>query len=80
MAFDVRTFAMLWDAAWEAGGGSKNPGRMDPDVMRGHYEDLAFMRSVTVDEIEKELGIAGSTTKPPAVKSSKEPKAKGKSK
>jgi hypothetical protein len=38
------------------------------------------MRSVTVDEIEKELGIAGSTTKPPAVKSSKEPKAKGKSK
>jgi hypothetical protein len=55
MALGVRTLAMIWDAAWAAGGGHTNPGRMNPDVLRGHYENPSFIRSVTVDEIEHEI-------------------------
>ncbi|MBA3810781.1 MAG: S1/P1 Nuclease [Caulobacteraceae bacterium] len=55
MAIGVRTLAMIWDAAWTAGDGATNPGRIDPDVLRGHYEDVTFMRSVTIDEIEQEI-------------------------
>ncbi len=55
MALGVRTLAMIWDAAWSAGGGSTDPGRIDPNILRGHYEDVNFLRSVTVDDIEKEI-------------------------
>jgi hypothetical protein len=55
MALGVRTLAMIWDAAWTAGGGHIDAGRIDPGELRGHYEDQNFMRSVTVDEIEEEI-------------------------
>lgn len=55
MARGVQTLAMIWDAAWAAGGGTGNPGRIDPAVLRGHYEDPDFIRSVTVDGIEQEI-------------------------
>jgi hypothetical protein len=51
MAIGVRTLAMIWDAAWKAGGGSVNAGRMDPVELRAHYEDVGFMRSHTVDDL-----------------------------
>lgn len=55
MALGVRTLAMIWDAAWAAGGGDTNHGRIDPGILRGHYEDPNFVRSVTVDDIEQEI-------------------------
>ncbi|UZE47412.1 hypothetical protein ONR75_21015 [Rhodopseudomonas sp. P2A-2r] len=55
MALGVRTLAMIWDAAWAAGGGDTNHGRIDPAVLRGHYEDPSFVRSVAVDDIEQEI-------------------------
>ena len=55
MALGVRTLAMIWDAAWAAGLGNTDHGRIDPSVLRSHYEDESFMRSVTVDEIEAEI-------------------------
>jgi hypothetical protein len=55
MALGVRTLAMIWDAAWKAGGGTTNHGRIERDILRGHYEDVNFMRSVTLDEIEQEI-------------------------
>ena len=55
MALGVRTLAMIWDATWKAGGGDTDHGRTDPDILRGYYEDSNFLRSVTVDEIEKEI-------------------------
>jgi hypothetical protein len=33
---------MIWDAAWKAGGGDTDHGRLDPNILRGHYEDLNF--------------------------------------
>jgi hypothetical protein len=55
MALGVRTLAMIWEAAWAAGNGKTNHGPMEPDTLRGHYEDMNFMRSVTVNEIEQEI-------------------------
>jgi hypothetical protein len=55
MALGVRALAMIWDAAWAAGGGNDDPGRVDAGVLRGHYEDVNFLRSVTVDGIEQEI-------------------------
>jgi hypothetical protein len=55
MALGARTLAMIWDAAWAAGGGKPDHGRIDRDALRGHYEDVNFLRSVTVDEIENEI-------------------------
>jgi len=55
MALGVRTLAMIWDAAWAAGGGQSDSGRIAPEILRGHYEDVNFVRSVTVDEIEDEI-------------------------
>ena len=55
MAFGARTLAMIWDAAWKAGGGQTDHGRIDPGVLRSHYEDVNFVRSVTVDQIEREI-------------------------
>ncbi len=73
MALGVRTLAMIWDAAWEAGGGDTDHGRMDPNELRRHYEDANFMRSVTVDEIEQvianpEAAAAGAPKGAPAVR------------
>ena len=55
MALGVRALAMIWDAAWKAGGGNVNPGRVDRGVLRGLYENPNFIRSVTVDDIEQEI-------------------------
>jgi hypothetical protein len=55
MALGVRTLAMVWDAAWKAGGGKKHGGRIDADELRGYYENPNFVRSVTVDDIEEEI-------------------------
>ena len=55
MALGVRTLAMIWDAAWKAGGGSKNHGRRRPEDLRKLYENPKFLRSVTVNEIEDEI-------------------------
>jgi hypothetical protein len=55
MAVGVRTLAMIWDAAWAAGGGHTNAGRRDPKRLRACYEDLNFLRSVTVNGIEHEI-------------------------
>ncbi|WGR98308.1 hypothetical protein MTX26_29280 [Bradyrhizobium sp. ISRA443] len=55
MALGVRTLAMIWDAAWKAGGGNKDAGRIDPGQLRACYENPNFLRSVTVDEIENEI-------------------------
>jgi hypothetical protein len=60
MAIGVKTLAMIWDAAWAAGGGNANPGRIRKEDLRAHYEDVNFMRSVTVNEIEVELGLPNS--------------------
>jgi hypothetical protein len=61
MALGVRTLAMIWDAAWAAGGGDTNHGRIDPSILRGHYEDSKFVRSVTVDDIEQEIANPSSS-------------------
>ena len=55
MAIGVRTLAMIWDAAWAAGGSNANAGRRDPKRLRACYEDVNFVRSVTVDDIEHEI-------------------------
>ena len=55
MALGARTLAMIWDSAWSAAGANLNPGRIANDDLRTIYEDVNFMRSVTVDEIEKEI-------------------------
>jgi len=55
MALGARALAMIWDAAWKAGGGNVNPGRIDSGVLRGFYENPNFLRSVTVDDIEQEI-------------------------
>ena len=60
MALGARTLAMIWDAAWEAGGGERNAGARDPNALRELYEDSAFMRSVTLDEIEAEISAPQS--------------------
>lgn len=60
MALGVQTLAMIWDAAWEAGGGSVNEGRMEAAQLREHYEDESFMRSVTVNDIEGEIASPAS--------------------
>jgi hypothetical protein len=66
MALGARALAMIWDAAWKAGGGTANPGRIDPATLRGCYENPDFLRSVTVDDIEQEIAhptplVAGKT-------------------
>jgi hypothetical protein len=55
MALGARALAMIWDAAWKAGGGNVNPGRVDRGVLRGLYENTNFLRSVTVNDIEQEI-------------------------
>lgn len=55
MALGVRTLAMLWDAAWAAGGGHKNAGAQTEESLRTLYENPNFLRSVTVKGIEKEI-------------------------
>jgi hypothetical protein len=55
MAIGVRTLAMVWDAAWAAGGGNADAGRRDPARLRALYENVNFVRSVTVDDIEQEI-------------------------
>jgi len=55
MALGVRTLAMVWDAAWAAGGGNANAGRRNPARLRALYENANFVRSVTVDDIEQEI-------------------------
>src|SRR5262249_17263561 len=52
MALGARTLAMIWDAAWAAGQGDTDHGHIEPDILRTHYEDVNFLRSVTVNEIE----------------------------
>ena len=59
MARGVQTLAMTWDAAWAAGGGDADHGRMDPDALRALYQDPTFLRSVTVDDIEQEIAAPG---------------------
>jgi hypothetical protein len=72
MALGMRTLAMIWDAAWKAGGGDTNHGRIEPGILRGHYENPNFLRSVTVNEIEDEiahpspLAGGGGGRRPPA--------------
>jgi len=61
MARGVQTLAMIWDAAWAAGGGDTDHGRMDPDTLRDLYQDTTFMRSVTVNEIEQEIAGPGGS-------------------
>ena len=55
MALGVRTLAMLWDAAWNAGGGHNNPGAIDKDKLKELYENQDFLRSVTIKDIEHEI-------------------------
>ena len=83
MALGVRTLAMIWDAAWKAGGGDTDHGRIDPGILRGHYEDVNFLRSVTVDGIENEIanptavgGGAGDTQSRAARRQRPRPAAK----
>lgn len=55
LALGVRTLAMLWEAAWVAGGGHTNPGQQTQESLRTLYEDTNFLRSVTVNGIENEI-------------------------
>jgi hypothetical protein len=55
MALGIRTLAMLWDAAWRAGGGHTNAGQQPQADLRGLYEDTNFLRSVAVNGIEHEI-------------------------
>jgi len=55
MALGIRTLAMLWEAAWVAGGGHTNAGQIDQGDLRALYEDSNFLRSVTVNGIEHEI-------------------------
>jgi hypothetical protein len=87
LAMGARTLAMIWDAAWKAGGGQTDRGRIDPGVLRGHYEDVNFVRSVTVDDIEQEIAnpspVGGSRPSRPTraasrgtVRTTRQPRAK----
>jgi hypothetical protein len=55
MALGIRTLAMLWDAAWAAGGGHTNAGQQTKAELRELYEDTHFVRSVAVNGIEHEI-------------------------
>ncbi|TPN29155.1 S1/P1 Nuclease [Mesorhizobium sp. B1-1-6] len=55
MALGVRALAMIWDAAWTAGGGNKDHGKRKLKQLRALYENPNFLRSVTVNEIEQEI-------------------------
>jgi hypothetical protein len=55
MALGIRTLAMLWDAAWAAGGGQHNAGALNKDDLKALYGNRDFVRSVTVNGIEHEI-------------------------
>ena len=55
MALGIRTLAMLWDAAWAAGGGNANVGQVTKEALRALYEETNFLRSVAVNEVEHEI-------------------------
>lgn len=55
LALGARALAMIWDAAWKAGGGNRDAGRRNPDALRSLYENPNFVRSVTVNGIEQEI-------------------------
>lgn len=60
MALGARTLAMIWDAAWTAGGGAathddKDLVKRDRDRLRALYEDAQFLPSRTIDDVSSVL-------------------------
>ncbi|MBX5157678.1 S1/P1 Nuclease [Rhizobium sp. NZLR8] len=55
MAEGVKLLATLWEQAWLAGGGNTNAGRVDREILRSHYENQSFVKSVFIDEIMNEI-------------------------
>jgi hypothetical protein len=55
-----KTLAMLWDSAWEEGGGDAVPkaklGAVSTQALRQRYEDQAFLESAPLNKIEPLLG------------------------
>lgn len=56
--------ARLWDAAWKAGSGNGNPGRLDPDKVRQCYENPAFVKSCYIGNVDKEIASPTPFTPP----------------
>jgi hypothetical protein len=63
MALGARYLAMIWDSAWEQGGGDTNRqselGLRNRDNLKSFYEDPKFVQSYTIDEIGPILGAEG---------------------
>lgn len=55
MALGIRTLAMIWQSAWAVGQGNKIPAgdlvTISDKVLRRHYNDRNFVRSLALDEI-----------------------------
>jgi hypothetical protein len=66
MALGARYLAMIWDSAWEQGGGDNNGNaelrERDREKLKAFYEDTNFMQSFTIDEIGPVLAAEGSFT------------------
>src|SRR5689334_12791133 len=55
MAMGIRTLAMLWEAAWTAGGGHINAGQVTRADLKALYENTNFLRSAAVNDVEHEI-------------------------
>jgi hypothetical protein len=55
MTDGARVLARIWEGAWNEGNGNNIPnsdlGPIDPDILRGHYEDENFVESLDLDQI-----------------------------
>lgn len=55
MADGARVLARIWEGAWAEGNGDNIPdsdlGPIDPDILRGHYENEKFVESLDLDHI-----------------------------
>ena len=62
MALGARYLAMIWDSAWEQGGGDTQHdlGECNRDTLKEFYENTKFVESHTIDEIGAVLGAEGN--------------------
>jgi hypothetical protein len=55
MALGIRHLAMIWEAAWKAGGGASvaqsKIKKLKESDLRGHYENIKFVPSMTINDI-----------------------------
>jgi hypothetical protein len=60
MALGARALACFWESAWKEGRGAAaghTVAEVDQDALRERYEDRKFLESITLDQIDSELGL-----------------------